>query len=52
MNEIKKSEYNIKKKFDLINKVGFDENQVYLIDDYKTIYLWIGQKIPEKRKTS
>jgi len=33
-----------------INKVGFDENQVYLIDDYKTIYLWIGQKIPEKRK--
>ena len=33
-----------------INKVGFDENRVYLIDDYKTIYLWIGQKIPEKRK--
>jgi len=33
-----------------IKKVGFDENQVYLIDDYKTIYLWIGQKIPEKRK--
>ena len=33
-----------------INKVGFDENRVYLIDDYKTLYLWIGQKIPEKRK--
>lgn len=33
-----------------INKVGFDENRVYLIDDYKTLYLWIGQKIHEKRK--
>jgi len=33
-----------------INKIGFSENQVYLIDDYKTLYLWIGQKIPEKRK--
>lgn len=33
-----------------INKVGFDENQVYLIDDYKTLYLWVGKKIPEKRK--
>lgn len=33
-----------------INKIGFSEDQVYLIDDYKTLYLWIGQKIPEKRK--
>ncbi len=33
-----------------INKVEFNENQVYLIDDFKTLYLWIGQKIPEKRK--
>lgn len=33
-----------------INKIAFNENQVYLIDDYKTLYLWIGQKIPEKRK--
>lgn len=33
-----------------INKVVFNENQVYLIDDFKTLYLWIGKKIPEKRK--
>ena len=33
-----------------INKVGFAQNQVYLIDDYKTLYLWIGKKIPEKTK--
>ncbi|MFX1337893.1 MAG: hypothetical protein ACFFDK_04735 [Promethearchaeota archaeon] len=33
-----------------INKIAFNENQVYLIDDFKTLYLWIGQKVPEKRK--
>ena len=33
-----------------IHKIGFSENQVYLIDDNKTLYLWIGKKIPEKRK--
>jgi hypothetical protein len=33
-----------------INKIAFNQNQVYLIDDYKVFYLWIGQKIPEKRK--
>ncbi|TFG28212.1 MAG: hypothetical protein EU532_05830 [Promethearchaeota archaeon] len=33
-----------------INKISFGENQVYLIDDYKTLYLWIGKKIPEKTK--
>jgi len=33
-----------------INKVSFAENQVYLIDDYKTLYLWIGKKTPDKTK--
>jgi hypothetical protein len=33
-----------------INKVVFNESQIYLIDDFKTLYLWIGKKIPEKRK--
>jgi hypothetical protein len=33
-----------------INKLAFNEDHVYLIDDFKTLYLWIGQKIPEKRK--
>lgn len=33
-----------------VNKVGFNENQVYLIDDYKIFYLWIGKKVTPKTK--
>ena len=33
-----------------VNKIAFNEDQAYLIDDFRTLYLWIGQKIPEKRK--
>lgn len=33
-----------------VNKIAFNEDQAYLIDDFKTLYLWFGQKIPEKRK--
>lgn len=33
-----------------VNKVGFNESQVYLIDDYKVFYLWIGKKVTEKTK--
>ncbi|MFX1328925.1 MAG: hypothetical protein ACFE91_12425 [Promethearchaeota archaeon] len=33
-----------------INKVDFSENKVFLIDDFKTIYLWIGSKASKKKK--
>ena len=33
-----------------INKVDFNENKVFLIDDFKTLYLWLGGKISEKKK--
>jgi bifunctional DNA-binding transcriptional regulator/antitoxin component of YhaV-PrlF toxin-antitoxin module len=31
-------------------KVDFAENKVYLIDDFKTIYIWFGQKASKKKK--
>jgi len=33
-----------------IIKVDFAENKVYLIDDLKTIYLWVGLKASKKKK--
>ena len=33
-----------------INKANFLEDDVYLIDDSKTIYLWFGSNISKKRK--
>lgn len=33
-----------------INRVGFDERKVYLIDDYKVFYLWFGSNSSEKKK--
>ncbi|UCD00679.1 MAG: hypothetical protein JSV23_07245 [Promethearchaeota archaeon] len=33
-----------------INKVDFNENKVYLIDDFKTLYLWFGVKATKKKK--
>ena len=33
-----------------ISKADFKENEVYLIDDSKTMYLWFGSKIPKKRR--
>ncbi len=33
-----------------IIKVDFAENKVYLIDDLKTIYLWVGLKATKKKK--
>ncbi len=33
-----------------INKADFKENEVFLIDDSKTMYLWFGSKIPKKRR--
>lgn len=34
-----------------INKMDFNENKVFLIDDYKTLYIWYGQKASKKKKT-
>jgi len=33
-----------------INKADFKEDNVYLIDDFKTIYVWFGSNISKKRK--
>ena len=32
------------------SKVDYAENKVFLIDDIKTIYLWIGLKASKKKK--
>jgi hypothetical protein len=33
-----------------ITKANFQDDEVYLIDDSKTMYLWIGSNIPKKRR--
>ncbi len=33
-----------------INKVDFDDNKVYLIDNIKTLYIWQGLKATTKKK--
>ncbi|MFX0024285.1 MAG: hypothetical protein ACFE9S_18305 [Candidatus Hermodarchaeota archaeon] len=33
-----------------VSKVDFGENKVFLIDDYKTLYIWIGSKASNKKK--
>ena len=33
-----------------ISKADFQEDEVYLIDDSKTIYLWFGSNLSKKRK--
>jgi len=33
-----------------ISKADFKEDTVYLIDDFKTIYVWFGSNISKKRK--
>ncbi|MFX0005392.1 MAG: hypothetical protein ACFFA7_01465 [Promethearchaeota archaeon] len=33
-----------------VTKVDFNENKVFLIDDIKTLYLWIGSKVSSKKK--
>ncbi len=32
-----------------VAKVDFNENKVFLIDDFKTLYLWIGSKASKKK---
>ncbi|MFX1287217.1 MAG: hypothetical protein ACFFFY_01480, partial [Promethearchaeota archaeon] len=33
-----------------VSKADFKEDEVYLIDDSKTIYLWFGTSITKKRR--
>lgn len=33
-----------------VNKIQTIQNRVYIIDDYKTIYLWFGLKASKKKK--
>lgn len=33
-----------------VNKIEFNENKVYLVDDFKTLYLWYGLKASKKKK--
>ncbi|MFX1500945.1 MAG: hypothetical protein ACFFDH_08280, partial [Promethearchaeota archaeon] len=33
-----------------VNRVDFNENKVFLIDDIKILYLWFGLKASEKKK--
>ncbi len=33
-----------------VAKVDFNENKVFLIDDFKTLYLWFGSKASTKKK--
>ena len=33
-----------------ITRLPFTENSVYLVDDFKNIYLWIGRKASKKKK--
>jgi len=32
-----------------VNEANFGQEDAYLIDDYKTIYLWFGQNVPKIR---
>ena len=46
--------YNISEKGELINleKLDFEENDVYLVDDKEknTIYIWVGLKVAQEKK--
>ena len=33
-----------------INKIGFEDNKVYIVDDGKNIYIWVGLKASENKK--
>ncbi|MFX1377628.1 MAG: hypothetical protein ACFFA4_00910 [Promethearchaeota archaeon] len=33
-----------------VTKVDFNENKVFLIDDFKILYLWIGSKTSKKKR--
>ncbi|MFX1308082.1 MAG: hypothetical protein ACFE9M_04935 [Promethearchaeota archaeon] len=33
-----------------VSKVDFNENKIFLIDDFKTLYLWFGSKASKKKK--
>ncbi|MHA1254288.1 MAG: hypothetical protein ACTSPS_01690 [Promethearchaeota archaeon] len=33
-----------------VKKANFDEKRVFIIDDFKTLYVWFGKKVPESKK--
>ena len=33
-----------------VKKANFAENRVFIIDDFKTLYVWFGIKVPESKK--
>ncbi len=33
-----------------VKKANFDEKRVFIIDDFKTLYVWFGLKVPESKK--
>jgi len=39
-----------KGKLTKVKKANFAEKRVFIIDDYKTLYLWFGVKVSKKRK--
>ena len=34
-----------------VKKANFAENRVFIIDDFKTLYVWFGIEVPESKKT-
>lgn len=44
--------YNVNERGALIelNKLDFSSNDIYLVDDYQVIYIWIGHNITLNRK--
>ena len=41
---------NKKGEFNEINKLDFIDSDVYIVDDEKTIYIWVGNKVPQDLK--
>ena len=33
-----------------VKKANFADNRVFIIDDFKTLYVWFGLKVPESKK--
>ena len=41
---------NNKGEFNEINKLDFIDSDVYIVDDEKTIYIWVGNEVPQDLK--
>ncbi len=33
-----------------VSKIDFNENKVFLVDNFKILYLWYGEKASKKKK--